>query len=224
MLDQEQVKARVSELLRDSHLKQLLSDELRALQADRPDELDRDRFNTCVAIQLVRELQRELLADETWQDNERSDQSGCTPGETEFDRILDGLMVAVQHDLLVSHLQMVRVLGGAIAARDTGTSEHNARVTIYATRLGELCELTTERMQALIKGAFLHDIGKIGIRDNILLKHTGLTEPERRIMQSHPEMGARLLKGIPWLEDALDGVRHHHERWDGTGYPDHLCG
>jgi putative nucleotidyltransferase with HDIG domain len=72
-------------------------------------------------------------------------------------------------------------------------------------------------------GALLHDIGKIGVPDNVLRKPTALSEAEWVTMRKHPEYGARIVAGIPFLEDVSQIVRHHHERWDGAGYPDGLA-
>jgi len=76
----------------------------------------------------------------------------------------------------------------------------------------------------LRRGALLHDIGKIGVPDNILRKPAALSEAEWVTMRKHPEFGARIVAGIPFLEDVARIVRHHHERWDGRGYPDGLAG
>ena len=75
-----------------------------------------------------------------------------------------------------------------------------------------------------MKGAFLHDVGKIGIPDNILLKEGPLDEAELVVMREHPSMGVKLLADMPWFQDAIPVVLHHHERFDGTGYPDALAG
>ena len=113
---------------------------------------------------------------------------------------------------------MIRALGSAIAERDTGTNDHNYRVTIYAVRLGEAMGLPRETIRSLMKGAFLHDIGKIGIPDAILIKPSGLTVAEREVINSHVERGANIVQVVTWLADAIDVIRYHHERWDGSGY------
>ncbi len=73
-------------------------------------------------------------------------------------------------------------------------------------------------MRSLIKGAFLHDVGKIGISDTILLKEGSLTDEEFQIMKGHVRHGSDIISGYPWLSDCLDVVLHHHEKFDGTGY------
>ncbi|HEY4237330.1 MAG TPA: HD domain-containing phosphohydrolase [Gaiellaceae bacterium] len=129
-----------------------------------------------------------------------------------------------QHQLLnEAYAQTVAVLASALESRDFGTSQHSRRVTSYATRL------TLEVSPGLLDdpslewGFMLHDVGKIGIPDGILLKSGRLTVPERRKMQEHAELGDRLLAHVPLLnQEGARVIRSHHERWDGTGYPDRL--
>ena len=129
-----------------------------------------------------------------------------------------------QHQLLnEAYAQTVAVLASALESRDFGTSQHSRRVTSYATRL------TLEVSPGLLDdpslewGFLLHDVGKIGIPDGILLKPGRLTGPERRKMQEHAELGDRLLAHVPLLnQEGARVIRSHHERWDGNGYPDRL--
>ena len=129
-----------------------------------------------------------------------------------------------QHQLLnEAYAQTVAVLASALESRDFGTSQHSRRVTSYATRL------TLEVAPGLLDdpslewGFLLHDVGKIGIPDGILLKPGRLTGPERRKMQEHAELGDRLLAHVPLLnQEGARVIRSHHERWDGNGYPDRL--
>ena len=122
-------------------------------------------------------------------------------------------------EVLESHLSMVLSLGRAIAKRDSDTGTHNFRVSWIATRIGEEMDLEKTEMQALIAGSFLHDVGKIGIPDAILLKPGKLDAAELRIMRRHVELGGEIVDGIGWLQGARHVVMAHHERWDGTGYP-----
>jgi HD-GYP domain-containing protein (c-di-GMP phosphodiesterase class II) len=85
--------------------------------------------------------------------------------------------------------------------------------------LGEELGLAGHQLKALERGALLHDIGKIGISDTILHKPGRLTDEEWRLMRIHPNIGARIVEGIPFLEETLPVISHHHERWDGSGYP-----
>jgi|GEM_PF-1039291 len=127
-------------------------------------------------------------------------------------------------ELLYSNINLVRVLGDAVAMRDSDTSEHNYRVSYYTIRLAEKMDLSSEVLPALIKGAFLHDVGKIGIPDTILLKPGRLDENEFSIMKQHVDLGKALIKKIPWCDDALAIIGFHHEKFDGSGYPNGLKG
>lgn len=127
-------------------------------------------------------------------------------------------------ELLNSNINLVRILGDAVAMRDSDTSEHNYRVSYYTIRLMEKMNLPSEAFPALIKGAFLHDVGKIGIPDMILLKPDRLDENEFSIMKQHVDLGKALIKKIPWCDDALDVIGFHHEKFDGSGYPNGLKG
>lgn len=122
-------------------------------------------------------------------------------------------------NLLEANLQSISLLGCAIAKRDSDTDAHNYRVSIYAVRLAEAISLDVETMRSLIKGAFLHDVGKIGIRDNILLKPGKLDEQEFEVMKTHVEHGLDIVDRSAWLADAKDVVGGHHEKFAGGGYP-----
>lgn len=126
--------------------------------------------------------------------------------------------------LLDSNLFLMRSLGNAIAKRDSDTDAHNYRVTIYAVALAEAMGLPKQDIADLVAGAFLHDVGKIGIPDNILLKPGKLTDDEFRIMKTHALLGIEIVADNPWLAGAAFTIRHHHERFDGKGYPDGLYG
>jgi len=120
--------------------------------------------------------------------------------------------------LLMANLQTATALGNAIAKRDSDTDIHNYRVTIYSVRLAEALKLDTLTMQGLIKGAFLHDVGKIGTPDNILLKPGPLNDAEFMEMKKHVKHGVDIIKSSIWLEDAEDVVFYHHAKYDGGGY------
>ncbi len=121
--------------------------------------------------------------------------------------------------LLDANLDTLETLGSAIAKRDSDTNAHNYRVTIYAVRIGEELGLPDKSMRSLIKGSFLHDVGKIGIPDQILLKPGKLTDAEFEIMKTHVTHGHEIIKRSNWLQDAKDVVLYHHEKLVGTGYP-----
>ncbi len=127
-------------------------------------------------------------------------------------------------EVLESHLSMMESLGRAIAKRDSDTGAHNYRVAWLSARLAEAAGLRGDEMQALISGSFLHDAGKIGIPDAILLKPGRLTPEEMDIMRTHVGMGEEIVAGADWLEGARQVVAGHHEKWDGSGYPQGLAG
>jgi ribonuclease P protein subunit RPR2 len=125
-------------------------------------------------------------------------------------------------ELRRSYTATVRALSNAVEWRDAYTAKHAERVTAYgvliARSLGILVEGTPTEF-----GFLLHDIGKLAISDAILHKEGPLTDAERARMVEHPVIGAQIVEGIDFLEGAVDIVRHHHERWDGNGYPDGLA-
>jgi len=127
-------------------------------------------------------------------------------------------------NLLESNLETLKVLGSAVSKRDSDTDAHNYRVTIIAVRLAREMGLSNNEIRSIIKGAFLHDVGKIGIRDNILLKPGKLTDVEYEIMKSHVKHGVEVIENSYWLEDAKDIVGYHHEKYDGSGYGEGLSG
>ena len=126
--------------------------------------------------------------------------------------------------LLYANLGTLEALGSAIAKRDSDTNSHNYRVTLGAVRLAEAVHLPRARIRALIKGAFLHDVGKLAIRDAVLLKPGGLAPEETAIMHTHVAHGLDIVTHIHWLADAADVVGGHHEWYDGSGYPRGLRG
>jgi HD-GYP domain-containing protein (c-di-GMP phosphodiesterase class II) len=126
--------------------------------------------------------------------------------------------------LLDANIEMLNTLGGTIALRDSDTNSHNYRVTIYSVRLAEAIGLSARSMQTLIKGAFLHDVGKIGIEDRVLLKPGRLDENEFNIMKKHVDHGETIVERSEWLKDALEVVGYHHEKVNGEGYPRKLSG
>ncbi|MBF0516326.1 MAG: HD-GYP domain-containing protein [Nitrospirae bacterium] len=133
-------------------------------------------------------------------------------------------LIKLTGDLSDANIGMLESLGSAIAKRDSDTSSHNYRVTIYAVTLAEELGLEVEEMRRLIKGSFLHDIGKIGISDNILLKPGKLTDEEFEQMKSHVTHGSDIVGKYAWLKDAVDVVANHHEKYDGSGYLESLRG
>jgi putative nucleotidyltransferase with HDIG domain len=115
-------------------------------------------------------------------------------------------------------------LTSALDFRDNETGGHSDRVVGYMELLLEQMDIRGADLATLRRGALLHDVGKIGVPDNVLRKPTALSESEWAVMKRHPEFGAQIISGIPFLEEVARIVRHHHERWDGMGYPDGLKG
>lgn len=127
-------------------------------------------------------------------------------------------------DDLDSAEAVLRSMAMTIEARDKYTDGHCQRLAHYAVALGESLRLPEEDLLALERGGYFHDIGKIGIPDAVLLKRGKLTAAERRIMVQHPVIGERLCGDLRVLHRVRPIVRHHHERQDGSGYPDGLAG
>jgi HD-GYP domain-containing protein (c-di-GMP phosphodiesterase class II) len=121
--------------------------------------------------------------------------------------------------LLDANIGTIKTLGSAIAKRDSDTDAHNYRVTVYAVRLAEALGVEARAVRTLIKGALLHDVGKIGIRDDILLKPGRLDEDEFAVMQQHVPHGIDIVRSAAWLDDAAEVLGGHHEKYDGSGYP-----
>jgi len=127
-------------------------------------------------------------------------------------------------DELESAESLFVALGRVIEARDPYTEGHCERLAEYATALGRVLRLPQSDLDALYRGAFLHDIGKIAIPDRILQKKGKLTRAEYLLMKQHPIIGDELCRTVKSLDDVRAIVRSHHERFDGTGYPDKLAG
>jgi hypothetical protein len=132
------------------------------------------------------------------------------------------LQLAMQ---LESHYtKTLEALASALEARDPYTQAHTSRIRDMAVALAVAVKVPSDVKRAVRLGAILHDVGKIGISDTILHKPGPLDDEEWKIMRNHPEIGERMLEGIDFLHPALPVIRHHHERWDGKGYPDGLAG
>jgi putative nucleotidyltransferase with HDIG domain len=120
--------------------------------------------------------------------------------------------------------QTVRALASAIDARDPSTKQHSDHVSQIAVEIGHVMGVSEGQLEELEWGGLLHDIGKIGIRDAVLLKPGRLDKAERMLMNEHPEKGAEILKGVEKLAPEIPLIRHHHEWYNGSGYPDRLIG
>jgi len=128
------------------------------------------------------------------------------------------------HELRELSLAMVRALVNAVDQKDEYTSGHSIRVSFYAALLGKKHGLSAADLQMLQWSALLHDVGKIGIRDDVLKKTSRLTEEEFRHIKEHPVRSHKVVEQVPQLAGALDGTLYHHEHYDGCGYPSGLKG
>jgi putative nucleotidyltransferase with HDIG domain len=141
----------------------------------------------------------------------------------------DSASVAIHKQMMTGHLRnsylnVIQALAYAIEAKDPYTRGHSERVARYAVALARRMGLSDHEALVISHAAILHDIGKVEISGEILQKPGGLTEDEYTDMQDHPALGEIMLEGIPFLNEARALIRHHHERWDGRGYPDGLQG
>lgn len=121
-------------------------------------------------------------------------------------------------------MQIIRSYANAVEAKDIYTRGHSDRVALYATQLGRALGLSSDELDLLYTAGVLHDIGKIGIPDKILNKPSALTTDEFAIIKKHPEIGKSILSNVDSLREAIPIIYHHHERFDGKGYPDQLHG
>ncbi|HUV38631.1 MAG TPA: HD-GYP domain-containing protein, partial [Planctomycetota bacterium] len=118
----------------------------------------------------------------------------------------------------------VQALASTLEAKDRYTHGHSARVTDYSLMIARRMHLPETDVESLRYAAQLHDVGKIGVDEAILRKPTGLSDDERRHIQEHPAIGERIIEPLDFLSDLKTIIRHHHERWDGRGYPDGIGG
>lgn len=132
----------------------------------------------------------------------------------------------LKHDLQLqlSTRAMLIATADAVDRRDRTTYEHSQRVAAYVAEMARIMHIGTAEADLIVTAARVHDIGKVSIPDGVLFKPSPLTEEERRVMQSHAALGADLLSGYANFRRGVGIVRHHHECWDGSGYPDGLRG
>jgi response regulator RpfG family c-di-GMP phosphodiesterase len=149
----------------------------------------------------------------------------------QYQELLERRVEEATRDLQAAYRQLqdtyratLETLGAALDSRDVGTEAHSRRVHGYAIATASQHGVPEADLVDLAHGVLLHDIGKIGIPDAILLKPGPLTAEEWTIMRRHPDIGRRLIENIPFLKGAVPIVACHHERWDGNGYPRGLLG
>ena len=144
-----------------------------------------------------------------------------------LENLAEAKTTELQSALLIlkkTHLDSVKVLAGAIEAKDPYTRGHSDRVRSLSLRIGIKLGLSGKRLEDLVFGALLHDIGKIGIKDEVLQKPGQLSPEEYRHVQEHPLIGVKILEAFDFFKDKVPMIRHHHEHFDGGGYPDRLVG
>jgi len=147
----------------------------------------------------------------------------------EFQNLSDQVGVAVENanlykELKATFIGTAEALGDAIEAKDAYTAGHTRRVHSYSILIGEYLGLSPSELENLRLAALLHDIGKIGVEDHILRKAGELDEIEKKKMERHTLIGSRIVGNIKQMESVVPGIRHHHEEYNGTGYPGKLKG
>ncbi len=161
----------------------------------------------------------------------------CANREGGFDDHQDDVLLALgdhagavlhqgrlQADLHSAYLGTIRVLAEAIEAKDRMLRDHSDEVASHVVGVAERLGLDERMQQELVFASLLHDVGKIGISESILLKPGALSPEEQSVVELHPRIGARLIEQVPALRPLAAAVLHHHERWDGQGYPSGLRG
>ena len=162
----------------------------------------------------------------------RLDESESTAAarEQQLERYADDLRESFsrerrgREELQRSYVATVRALCNAVEARDAYTGRHAERVAAYGMEIAHAIGASFAGDPDVEFGFLLHDIGKVAMPDAILWKPEPLTSDERTLMERHPVVGWEILREVDFLDEAKLVVRHNHERWDGTGYPDHLDG
>jgi len=192
-----------------------------------------DGFEVCRRLKAHEETRLVPIVFLTGLDTRQARLQGLEAGATDFlSKPFDLVELEVRVRNLVAFRRLIQDLDSAeqilfavaraVEARDAGTGDHCDRLSGLAARLGERLGLDDESLTALRRAGYLHDIGKIGIPDAILLKPGELDSEEWRIMRSHVEIGVGICAPLRTLRAVLPIIRHHHERQDGSGYPDGL--
>ncbi len=188
---------------------------VQAMRSGAYDYLVKPLRESVVLMSLERALQRRQLEQQV--ENYRQHLEEMVTERT------DQLQAALRQ-IESSYEDTLQALGAAIDLRDNETAGHSQRVCRYSLEMARSIGWSDKLLRSLAKGAYLHDIGKLGVPDGILLKPGPLTADERKVMQRHAQIGFDLVKGITFLADAAEIVFTHHERFDGFGYPRGLKG
>jgi putative two-component system response regulator len=139
-------------------------------------------------------------------------------------RVRSALRLKALHDSLDDADEVIFALAAAVEAKDAYTEQHTHRVATAARQLGDRMNLSADRLDTLFRGGLVHDIGKIGVPDQVLRKPSKLDRRELSKMRQHPLIGERIVRPLRSGGSLLPIIRHHHENWDGSGYPDGLKG
>jgi len=188
---------------------------VRAMRSGADDYLVKPLVEEAVVASVQRALQKQRLEQEV--ENYRHHLEDMVSERTS--QLKDAMRRIEQ-----SYQSTLMALGAAIDLRDKETAGHSRRVCAYSLEIARFMRVPHAQLENLARGAYLHDIGKLGVPDSILLKPGPLTPDERKTMQQHVQIGFDLVKGIPFLDGAVEVVLTHHERFDGCGYPAGLAG
>ena len=194
---------------------------------ERPGYLDPLRFTSVLTLPIETQGAGSFLFILASKDERRQiDETGVSIAALFAQRIANAFeRVAHLEEVKATREATFRSLGLALEHRDYETKGHTDRVVELAVRFGQALGFDTDRLQALQWGAYLHDLGKLSVPDQVLLKPGRLTSEEFELIKRHPITGTRMCRNIPFLPPAtLHIVRNHHEKWDGSGYPDRLAG
>jgi response regulator RpfG family c-di-GMP phosphodiesterase len=183
---------------------------VRAMRGGADDYLVKPLYESAVLASLEKALRRHRVEQEVERYRVHLEQTVA-----DRTRELQSILKQVER----TYEDTLEALGAAIDLRDNETAGHSRRVCLYSMRMARAVGWQNEKLQNLARGAFLHDIGKLGVPDSILLKPGPLTTEEREVMQRHAQIGFDLIKEIPFLASAAEIVLCHHERYDGRGYP-----
>jgi response regulator RpfG family c-di-GMP phosphodiesterase len=137
---------------------------------------------------------------------------------------LEDQVIQAKQNMLSAYESSMQSALLSIHSRDNYTFDHSRRVSSLAVGIARTMELTSDEAEWVRCSASMHDIGKLGVDDDALKNRSNLTPPQIEEMKKHPQLGAELLSTVPFLKDGVDSILHHHERWDGEGYPDGLAG
>jgi putative nucleotidyltransferase with HDIG domain len=190
---------------------------IQAMQEGATDYIVKPHRPAQLVLRVERAIERGLLMQERAQAYQLLEQRVHRQTQQLHDQSKQ-LTTMIEH-VLLTYQATLTALEAALDARDQSAPGHCRRVAELAVQLGRHMGLGEKDLVALEHGARLHDIGKLGIPDTILLKPGPLSPEERQIMERHPEIGCQIVAHIDFLQDALPIIRHHHEHWDGSGYP-----